>query len=54
MKAKCYYRENVVLSLKYLAQKKQEKDIYALTYAFGHDEADKICKEALDLNKKED
>lgn len=31
---------------------KQEKDIYALEYAFGHDEADKICKEALDLNKK--
>ena len=31
---------------------KQEKDIYALVYAFGHDEADKICKEALNLNKK--
>ena len=31
---------------------KQEKDIYALAYAFGNDEADKICKEALVLNKK--
>ena len=31
---------------------KEEKDIYALAYAFGHDEAEKICKEALGLNKK--
>lgn len=31
---------------------KEEKDIYALAYAFGHNEADKFCKEALDLNKK--
>lgn len=31
---------------------KQEKNIYALAYAFGHDEADKICKNALSLNKK--
>lgn len=29
---------------------KQEKNIYALAYAFGHDEADKICKNALRLN----
>lgn len=31
---------------------KDEKDVYALVYAFGVDEADKICKEALNLNKK--
>ena len=31
---------------------KEEKDIYALAYAFGNDEAEKICKEALGLNKK--
>lgn len=31
---------------------KQEKDIYALAYAFGDDAADKICKEALYLNKR--
>ena len=31
---------------------KQEKDIYALAYAFGYKEANKICKEALDLNKR--
>lgn len=30
---------------------KQEKNIHALAYAFGHDEADKICKDALGLNK---
>jgi len=31
---------------------KQEKDIYALAYAYGNVEADKICKEALDLKKE--
>ena len=31
---------------------KAEKDIYALAYAFGQDKANKICKEALDLNKR--
>ena len=31
---------------------KVEKDIYALEYAFGHAEAERICKEALDLKKK--
>ena len=31
---------------------KEEKDIYTLSYVLGYDEADKICKEALGLNKK--
>ena len=31
---------------------KEEKDIYTLAYAYGNDEADKICKEALDLKKR--
>ena len=31
---------------------KEENDIYALAYAFGYDEADQICKEALELNKR--
>jgi len=31
---------------------KEEKDIYALAYSFGYEEADRICKEALDLNKR--
>ena len=31
---------------------KEEKDIYALAYAYGSDEADRICKEALDLDKR--
>jgi len=31
---------------------KEEKDIYALAYAFGYDKTNKICKEALELNKR--
>lgn len=31
---------------------KSEKDIYALAYAFGYDEADRICKEPLELNNR--
>ena len=31
---------------------KEEKDIHALAYAYGNDEADRICKEALDSNKR--
>jgi hypothetical protein len=31
---------------------KEEKNVYALVYAFGIDVAEKICNEALVLNKK--
>jgi hypothetical protein len=31
---------------------KQEKGVYAIVYAYGNDEANRICKEALDLNKR--
>ena len=31
---------------------KKEREIYALAYAYGNEEADRICKEALDLNKR--
>ena len=30
----------------------EEKDVYALAYAYGSDEGGRICKEALDLNKR--